>query len=269
VAYIKSPKAIIYADVKLQAPIGYLKQGNKIAVGDVKRNLGEIATTVVAGTVVYIQVKDLTTEKIDTSSNSGPTTFEHKFFNIYTNKVEDQLNQNNFINFYLFDHAHQQDFLSLYETLESSPIPNSKSLEIRFTHNPINRYSSWGVGLVYNYIETPSISFNSPMLNIIYSFSPFKFKVIQLNLDISARATGYYRVKLNKTGDIFLGNYLSYSAGAQVILFPQYPVSISVGAVIHNGKTYELRNKNPNSATDINLRNMRSNTLFAALNFKI
>ncbi|MBT6325010.1 MAG: hypothetical protein HOJ35_03510 [Bdellovibrionales bacterium] len=234
-----------------------------------KRDFGQIATTVVSGTVVYVKLKDLTTKKIDMSSKSKSANFEHKFFNIHTNKVEDKLSENNYINFYLFDHAHQQDFLELYKTLDSSPIPNSKSLEVRFTHNPINRYSSWGAGLVYNYLETANLSFNSPMINIIYSFSPFKFKIIQLNLDISGSATGYYRVKLNKTGDIFLGNYLSYSGGAQLILFPQYPISLSVGAFLQNGKIYELRNKNPNSSTSINLKNIKTNTLFAAINFKI
>ena len=58
-AKVISEKAIIYADQKQTAPIGYLVKGKKVRVGEVVRHHGELLPIVVTGKIAYIKVTDL------------------------------------------------------------------------------------------------------------------------------------------------------------------------------------------------------------------
>lgn len=58
-ATIRSDKAVIYADTLMQAPIGYLKKGKKIRVGEVQRNYGKLLPIVVQGRIAYIKITDI------------------------------------------------------------------------------------------------------------------------------------------------------------------------------------------------------------------
>ena len=63
VAIVISDRAIIYADRQMSAPIGYLKKGKKLKVGEVKRNKGRVLPVVVNGRIAYIKVADIQTSK--------------------------------------------------------------------------------------------------------------------------------------------------------------------------------------------------------------
>lgn len=56
---VLTEKAVIYADQSMMAPIGFVKKGQKIRVGEVKRSYGKLLPVVVSGKIAYIQVKDI------------------------------------------------------------------------------------------------------------------------------------------------------------------------------------------------------------------
>jgi hypothetical protein len=58
-AYVKSARAIIYADEELAQPLGYVRRGKKLRVGDKKRKLGTVLPVIVSGRIAYIEVKNL------------------------------------------------------------------------------------------------------------------------------------------------------------------------------------------------------------------
>jgi len=58
-ATITKEKAVIYADQELTAPIGYIRRGKKIRVGEIARSYGKIIPVVVNGKVTYIKIQDI------------------------------------------------------------------------------------------------------------------------------------------------------------------------------------------------------------------
>jgi len=58
-AVVIAKKAMVYSDINLTSAIGFLRQGKKIAVGEVKRNRGEVVPIVVNNRIAYLRVKDL------------------------------------------------------------------------------------------------------------------------------------------------------------------------------------------------------------------
>ena len=56
---VLTDKAVIYADQSMMAPIGYIKKGQKVRVGEIKRSYGKLLPVVVSGKIAYIQVKDI------------------------------------------------------------------------------------------------------------------------------------------------------------------------------------------------------------------
>lgn len=56
-------KALVYSDVEMTSPVGYIRRGKKIKVGEIPRNKAQAYPIVVSGRVAYIRVLDVTTEK--------------------------------------------------------------------------------------------------------------------------------------------------------------------------------------------------------------
>lgn len=62
-AMILADRAVIYSDMEMTSPIGYISRGKKIMVGDIPRNKAQVYPVVVSGKVAYVRVIDVTTEK--------------------------------------------------------------------------------------------------------------------------------------------------------------------------------------------------------------
>lgn len=60
-------KAVIYSDMDMTSPIGYISRGKKIAVGDTAKNKFQVYPLIISGKIAYIRVADVSTEK------EGPT----------------------------------------------------------------------------------------------------------------------------------------------------------------------------------------------------
>jgi hypothetical protein len=62
-AIVISEEAVIYSDLQMTSPVGYVAKGKKIRVGDIPRNNAQLYPIVVAGRIGYIRVLDVSTEK--------------------------------------------------------------------------------------------------------------------------------------------------------------------------------------------------------------
>lgn len=62
-AIVIAQKAIIYSDREMKSPIGFVRKGRKISVGEIPRNNAQVYPIVVSGKIAYIRVLDITTEK--------------------------------------------------------------------------------------------------------------------------------------------------------------------------------------------------------------
>jgi hypothetical protein len=82
-ATVAKDKAIIYADMEMSAPIGYVTKGKKVKVGEVTRNKGRVLPIIVNGRIAYIRVIDIQTsrqeEVLETTSERLQSQAEEKF----------------------------------------------------------------------------------------------------------------------------------------------------------------------------------------------
>jgi len=62
-AMVTADRAVIYSDREMSSPVGYVKRGKKLVIGEIPRNKAQVYPIVVSGKVGYIRVIDVTTEK--------------------------------------------------------------------------------------------------------------------------------------------------------------------------------------------------------------
>jgi hypothetical protein len=62
-AMVISEKAVIYSDIQMTSPVGYVPRGKKIVVGSIPRNKAQVYPIIVSGKIAYIRTRDVTTEK--------------------------------------------------------------------------------------------------------------------------------------------------------------------------------------------------------------
>lgn len=63
VARVIAEKAVVYADEQMTSPVGFIRKGKKIKVGDIPRNRAQVYPIILAGKVAFIKVLDLDTAK--------------------------------------------------------------------------------------------------------------------------------------------------------------------------------------------------------------
>ena len=61
-AIVTSEKAVIYADEQLTSPVGFVRRGKVVTIGDVARNKKRVYPIIVSGKIAYIRVADVNSE---------------------------------------------------------------------------------------------------------------------------------------------------------------------------------------------------------------
>lgn len=68
-AMVISDRALIYADELMTSPIGYVRKGKKIKIGDIPRNRAQVYPIIVSGKVAYIKAQDVDNQRQSMDSN--------------------------------------------------------------------------------------------------------------------------------------------------------------------------------------------------------
>ena len=116
-ALVTADQAVIYSDLKMSAPVGFVSKGKKVRVGSIARNHAQLYPIVVKGKVGYIRVIDVSTARENTHSNvltserfkdvtkdKHKTSYAVSFFNyssqVNLNIANDQLKDKDPVNWY-------------------------------------------------------------------------------------------------------------------------------------------------------------------------
>lgn len=62
-AVVTSSRAIIYSDVEMTSPLGYVRKGKKLKVGEIPRNKAQVYPIALSGKIAYIRVIDVSTQR--------------------------------------------------------------------------------------------------------------------------------------------------------------------------------------------------------------
>lgn len=68
-AMVISEEAVIYSDEKMSSPLGYVRKGKKVKVGDIPRNKAQVYPIIVSGRKAFIRSADIDTQA-DTADGS-------------------------------------------------------------------------------------------------------------------------------------------------------------------------------------------------------
>lgn len=68
-AIVVVEKAVIYSDKEMTSPIGFVRKGRKVVIGEIPRNKAQVYPIVVSGKLAYIKFADVSTEKEDLNTD--------------------------------------------------------------------------------------------------------------------------------------------------------------------------------------------------------
>jgi hypothetical protein len=261
-ARVVTSGAIVYAEKMLKTPIGKIKRGSVIRVGNVARNNGRALPIIVAGRVAWIKVIDLRinwfkgmdeTEEFDKT----PRLTEHKVLKVDKMNVEedtDPIHENNFLTLQAHYFSYNYIVGEEYSSDEDDDPINGYSLHFSFEHRPPQKLLNWGIGLgFYNHSEE-DVALSWPTLDLMLYFVPFISEKIAFDffggLHLSGSFRAKYRMDDNSEKDSG-ARALGGSVGALFRFFPTSNIGGHVGIgyqtlmlsdmekIEYNGKSYE------------------------------
>lgn len=232
VGIVTSNKAIIYSDIELQSPIGFVKKGKQLAVGNVKRRRGEILPVVVNGKIGWVRVRDIRLPDEERNfDRSTKKVTEHDV--IIEDKVKDPLDLNNYVTLRtgpsgLDITGNDTEFGEVNRSLESAT-----ETSLMFEHK--NPYHSlhWGFGLEFFQGSVDVFSFRSVNVKGGVSYVPLRLSFMSAEVYGNIVLSGDFRLASQDIGE-YKGNMYGADYGAMIRLFPEF----RLGVVLGLGMTY-------------------------------
>lgn len=231
VGIVTSNKAVIYADIEMQSPIGFVKKGKQIAVGNVKRRRGEILPVVVNGKIGWVRVSDLRLPDEEREFDKSKKVTEHEV--LIDEKVKDPLDQNNFVTLRTGPSSVEiaaQDSVTgdINQSLDSAT-----ETSLMFEHKNPYFSTHWGFGVEFFQGKLGVFNFRSANIKGGISYVPLRLSWTSLEVYGNLLLSGDFRVESEGIGE-YKGNMFGADYGAMLRLLPEYRLGIVVGA----GMTY-------------------------------
>lgn len=268
VAVVVKEKAILYSDMELTIPIGYIRKGKKIKIGKVARKRGTVLPTVASGRVVYIKSDDVQSVEQLASDNGTyitPKVTDHEVL-IEEQKFEDDFSENNHVILLTGNMATGADWKTLADSEENSTI---SQVGISIEHRPELRKYSWAVGLHYLNSELEAFKFNSIMLEVRLQYSVLRFDWLALDLVAGINGSGDARLQNSQTGQEARGNLYGYSFGGQAKLFPFSQIGVIGGAEIRRYNVGNLGDIELSDGSVTQFKGFNGAQIWAGLTYKL
>jgi len=271
IALIIAPKAVVYADQQLTTPIGYIKNGKKVRVGEVKRKKGTILPIIISGRIAFIKTRDIALQEIKGIEHKGHRISEHDIEQNF--KLDaDKLNENNFLQLTINNQSLGSQWEEVNNTAGNDTPSNANTLSLIFEHRPIFKRMSWGAGISYYNSSTENILIKTITIDtkIYYDFLRFKYFSIQgyggflVTGDIQVKTTFQDGFEgLNR------GTGYGYTFGGQARFLPHGQWGLTVGASITTIKTSLDPIEVPENAQEVVLDTVGGAAIFLGISYAI
>ncbi len=218
IGIVRKNKAIIYADLDLKSPIGYVRKGKELAVGNVKRRRGEVLPVVVNGRVAWIRVEDLSLPEEQKPFDQDKKVTEHNIF--YEEEVKDPLDQNNYLTLRSGPASPKASFNNNAVGEQQVDVSNATETSLMFNHK--NPYHSihWGIGLEYVSGTTELVNYRSINVKGGIAWVPIRFSLLSIEAYANLALSGDFRVASEGVGE-YKGNMYGLDYGVAARLFPE------------------------------------------------
>ncbi len=255
-AYVRSLEAVVYADKELKTPIGYIRQGKKVEVGEVARNRGTILPIIVAGKIAYIKVEDLLLKDVILASDlEGHGYTEHE--NLEREEEKDILTENNYLVFGYHQFSGGSEWEEMTSALGDSPSGISH-YTFMAEHRPLIYDFFFGLGGGYYYGATEKFTFSAPSADFLLGYNLNKaFSQLYFDFTLGLSFSSGVKVDVSTSDNTHEGSLYGYSIGLQARVFPQEQYGLIIG--------YMYRIVNLANLDDISLPGFQSDYNFRSL----
>ena len=227
VGIVQSSKAVIYSDIELKSPIGYVRKGKQLAVGEVKRRRGEILPVVVNGRIAWIRVSDLVLPNSQKSFEQDKKITEHEV--LIEENAKDPLNQNNYITLRTGPSSMSVTSTSEVAGDSDSELTTAAETSLMFEHKNPYRVFHWGLGVEYFQGEIGLFDFKTLNLKGGVTWVPIRTSIVNVEAYGNILLSGDFRVVSEEIGE-YKGNMYGLDYGAAVRFFPESTFGLIVGA---------------------------------------
>lgn len=236
---VRSPKAVIYADPELQTPVGYVRSGKMIWVGEVKRGLDPVLPTVVYGRVAYIRTEDISLPEETTITKKSSSATRAKILEAIHSEAENDPHDEN--NGLLARVSYfKPDSASLAGFNRDSRLVSPTNISLTFEHrNPIKKWH-WGFGLDYYSLSGKRVSHQTFAATAAASYSLAKSSFVSLELFTDVKVSGSFQVYIDDYRH--QGQMLGLEGGAMIRLYPYSQYSLVIGSAIMTGRVFGMDN---------------------------
>ena len=269
VAIVQVPKAILYSDQNLKSPIGFVRRGQQLWVGDVKRRRGTILPVAVNGQIAWIRLIDL-----DIGQSMVASTQRSVKRNI---EVEDEdsdlfdpLDKNNFLQVRLIPISPSLDGVSNGngDTSVTSENPSGSSVSVLFEHRHPLKNINWGFGLDYYQFSSETFAYETLALKGLFEVTPFRFSLFEIDLFAGPMISADFRVSSKDIGT-YKGTLYGFEAGAVARLLSSWKIGVAGGVVYQSMKFVNLDAiENDNDANEDALKGASLLSAFFALTYR-
>jgi len=180
-AIVKSRKAIVYADMDMKVPLGYVRQGKKIKVGNVTREHDTLLPIVISGKIGYIKVDDLILKDFDNKEVTERKDILDRYQVNLEEEKEDNLAENNHFRISLGTLSAGEDW-SLISNGAGDGDPGAlKEFMFHLEHRPPFRKFNWSLGLGYYSLSQSTLQLQTLTIETNFYYSPWNSPVIRLD----------------------------------------------------------------------------------------
>lgn len=274
-AIVKASRAVVYADMKLQSPIGYLTRGKQIMVGKRKRLNDTVLPTVINRKVVWMKVEDLMLDSDSLTNTQNRTIREHVAFiqeEEISEEEKDPFLENNYLRIKYGSISPSigegDEGVGSGYSLTSEALTGSEFSFYMEHRHPLKRWN-WGVGYQYSTFSSEIVEYTFPnfMVGTGYIFTKFD----NLHLELIAHFLVSMDVRVNVSG---VGEYRGSSYGAELgplLRWRTYKkTGVVVSALLKRSRFINLKSiENPINNRLDHLSTLNEFALFAGLSFEL
>ncbi|MDD0853061.1 hypothetical protein HBN50_08135 [Halobacteriovorax sp. GB3] len=220
-ATVVSSKAIIYADIEMTSPIGFVSYGKKIKVGSSSLRNAEIYPVSVAGRIAYIKAKDVKVgdEISDVNETGHRKIREHDVDELFKTDI-DKLSENNFVSLSLGSvglGSQWEEVSNSYNETASSATSYSLSID----HRAPEAKWGFGLGVTFMQVKQEELSMKTLTIDGILGRNIFFTNFISLEINGTINLSGDIQFKdPNSDASFNRGVLFGGSIGATARLFP-------------------------------------------------
>lgn len=181
IAQVIIPKAIIYADEDLTAPIGHVSNGKLIPVGKPLMHKSEIVPVIISGRLAYVHIQDIryVSEEDEELEKRKGAPREHKIDQEFLT-TEDKLTENNYVTFSYGAIGAGNEVQTFFEKADGREQSSFHRFIVDLYHRTPEKRVNWGVSFEYFRASGSTASIDSFLFSPQVSFSLIKIQKVNL-----------------------------------------------------------------------------------------